>query len=72
MRLLIDELIQGGVKQNQIIYINFDSFANSHLTQAHNLYEEVRTRMTDLEKYYLLFDETQEVEKWKKQSISFW
>lgn len=71
LRLLIDELTQRGVNQNQIIYINFESFANSHLTQAKSLYEEVKSRINGPGKYYLLFDEVQEVENWEKAVNSF-
>jgi predicted AAA+ superfamily ATPase len=71
LRLLMDELTQQGVKQNQIIYFNFESFANAHLTQAKSLYEEVKSRINGPGKYYLLFDEVQEVENWEKAVNSF-
>ncbi|WP_077353045.1 ATP-binding protein [Algoriphagus sp. A40] len=71
LRLLMDELTQGGVKQNHIIYLNFESFANSHLTHANNLYEDVKGRISGTEKYYLLFDEVQEVENWERAINSF-
>lgn len=71
LRLLMEELSQRGVKQNQIIYLNFESFANSHLTQAKSLYEEVKQIISGTEKYYLLFDEIQEVENWEKAVNSF-
>lgn len=71
LRLLMEELSQRGVKQSQIIYLNFESFANSHLTQAKSLYEEVKQIISGTEKYYLLFDEIQEVENWEKAVNSF-
>lgn len=71
LRLLMEELSQRGVKQSQIIYLNFESFANSHLTQAKSLYEEVKQIIRGTEKYYLLFDEIQEVENWEKAVNSF-
>ncbi len=71
LRLLMEELSQRGVKQKQIIYLNFESFANSHLTQAKSLYEEVKQIISGTEKYYLLFDEIQEVENWEKAVNSF-
>jgi uncharacterized protein len=71
LRLLIDELIGCGVNQSHIIYLNFESFANSHLTQAKSLFEEVKGRITGSGKYYLLFDEVQEVEDWEKAINSF-
>ncbi|EON75878.1 ATPase [Lunatimonas lonarensis] len=71
LRLLIDELMDRGISQNQIIYLNFESFANSHLRHAKSLYDEVKGRITDAGKYYLLFDEIQEVEDWEKAVNSF-
>lgn len=71
LRLLMEELSQRGVKQKQIIYLNFESFANSHLTQAKSLYEEGKQIISGTEKYYLLFDEIQEVENWEKAVNSF-
>lgn len=71
LKLLIEELIGSGVNQTHIIYLNFESFANSHLTQAKSLYDEVKGRITDSGKYYLLFDEVQEVEDWEKAINSF-
>lgn len=71
LRLLMDELIQKGVKENQIIYLNFESFSSLHLTQAQSLYEDVKGRIKKPSKYYLLFDEIQEVENWEKAVNSF-
>lgn len=71
LRLLMDELTHSGKKPNKIIYINFESFANSHLTQAKSLYEEVKGKIIESGKYYLLFDEIQEVEQWEKAVNSF-
>jgi predicted AAA+ superfamily ATPase len=51
LRLLMDELTNSGKKPNKIIYINFESFANSHLTQAKSLYEEVKGKIIESGKY---------------------
>lgn len=71
LRLLMNELTQIGVKEHQIIYLNFESFANAHLTQAQTLYEEIKGKIIGTEKHYLLFDEIQEVENWEKAVNSF-
>ena len=47
----MEELTHSGKKPNQIIYINFESFANSHLTQAKSLYEEVKGKIIESGKY---------------------
>ncbi|SHN07010.1 hypothetical protein SAMN04488057_10639 [Cyclobacterium lianum] len=71
LKLLTEELIQSGVKASQITYINFESFANSNLTKANSLYEEVKGRINPTGKNYLLFDEIQEVQNWEKAVNSF-
>ena len=44
LRLLKEELLQRGIKEEQIITINFESFAYSELTKAQNLYEFVKEK----------------------------
>jgi len=65
LKLLIEELRLRGIKDAQIMIINFESFANSHLTTAKNLYDHVQNHIASDVKY-LLFDEIQEVESWEK------
>lgn len=71
LRLLKEELLQRGVQEEQIITINFESFAFVELTKAQNLYEFVKEKITNPQKHYLLLDEIQEVEDWEKAVNSF-
>lgn len=71
LRLLKEELLQRGVQEEQIITINFESFAFLELIQAQKLYEFVKEKITNPQKYYLLLDEIQEVEDWEKAVNSF-
>lgn len=71
LKLLTEEVIKTGVHTSEIIYFNFESFANSHLTSSKSLYEEVKNKITTSKKYYLLFDEIQEVHQWEKAVNSF-
>jgi len=71
LRLLKDELLQRGVEEEQIITINFESFAFIELTKAQKLYEFVKDKIKNKHKYYLLLDEIQEVEEWEKAVNSF-
>lgn len=71
LKLLTEEVIKTGVHTSEIIYFNFESFANSHLTSSKSLYEEVKNKITASKKYYLLFDEIQEVHQWEKAVNSF-
>lgn len=71
LRLLKEELLQRGVQEEQIITINFESFAFIELTKAQKLYEFVKEKIKHKHKYYLLLDEIQEVEDWEKAINSF-
>lgn len=69
--LLKDELLARGVKKEQIISINFESFAYAHLLTATNLYQYIKNEVKASGKFYLLLDEIQEVEDWEKAVNSF-
>lgn len=71
LRLLKDELLDAGVKEEQIISVNFESFAFAGLTSAPKLYDYVRDIIQPGLKYYLLLDEIQEVKGWEKAINSF-
>jgi len=71
LRLLKEELLQRGVEEEQIITINFESFAFIELTRAQKLYEFVKEKIKSSQRYYLLLDEIQEVEDWEKAVNSF-
>jgi len=69
--LLRDDFLSKGIKNEQIIYINFESFASVELQNAKNLYEFVKTNVQKDKKTYLLLDEIQEVKDWEKCVNSF-
>jgi len=71
LKLLTEEVINTGVKTSEILSFNFESFANSHLTSAKSLYDDVKGKINTSKKYYLLFDEIQEVHQWEKAVNSF-
>jgi predicted AAA+ superfamily ATPase len=60
-----------GIDEQQIISINFESFNFSELVNARLLYEFIKGKIANKNKYYLLFDEIQEVENWEKAVNSF-
>ncbi len=67
LQLLRNELLSGGVDEEQIIVMNFESFAFSDYTTAQTLYHYISSQITGKAKRcYLLFDEIQEVENWEK------
>jgi uncharacterized protein len=64
--LLKQQLIEMNVAENQIIYLNFESFETISLQSAQSLYRFIKEKIINSEKYYLLLDEIQEVYEWEK------
>ena len=66
LKLLSDEFKIRGIKENNIIYINFESFEFSELDKADKLYKYIQAKLVNNERYYILLDEIQEVAGWEK------
>ena len=71
LQLLKEELLKAGVSAERIISVNFESFAFSEYTTAQKLYEYIRGKIQQGQKYYLILDEVQEVIGWEKAVNSF-
>ncbi len=70
--LIKQELVASGVKEDQLISINFENMSNAHLCYAEALHKEVIQRVKSISgKTYLFFDEIQEVDGWEKCINSF-
>ena len=69
--LLRENFLSKGIADEQIIYINFESFSFADLQNAEKLYEFVKTKIAKGKKTYLLLDEIQEVAAWEKCVNSF-
>jgi len=65
------ELIESGVKESQIIYLNFEDLANYELRMPLELYKYVKQRLVDGELTYLMFDEIQNVKDFPEVINSF-
>ena len=68
--MLEDEFISRGIKKDHIIRrkytdLDYDSFTTK------NMYEDLKSRIKDGEKYYFLLDELQEIDGWEKVINSF-
>lgn len=63
---IIDELKINGINDNHIIYINFEDFDYEEYTEPKKLYKYIKEKIVDEEKYYIFFDEIQNVETWEK------
>lgn len=68
---IMDELLQAGVKKEQIIYMNFEDFQYSSITNAQQLYDHICDKRQNEEKYYLFFDEIQMVSEFERVINSF-
>lgn len=71
LKQIAEVLLERGIDKSHIISINFESLANSHLLQAESLYREIKCKIVDTQRYYLLFDEIQEIYAWEKAVNSF-
>ena len=63
-------LIESGVKNENIIHINFESAQYDNIKNYKDLYQYIKELIKN-EKTYLLLDEVQNVESWEKAINSF-
>jgi len=69
--LLKEELQRRGVASENIIQINFESFAYADIQNASHLYDFVKQKMLNSQTYYILLDEIQEIDSWEKALSAF-
>ena len=68
---IMDELKCKGINEEQIIYINFEFMDYENIINAKTLSDYVETKLKINKKYYLFFDEIQNVNEWEKAVNSF-
>ena len=66
LKQLIDLFRESGINESKIIYYNFESLVNVDIDGYLKLYQIIKNKITDTEKYYILLDEIQEVPEWEK------
>lgn len=71
MRQIIDELLVHMVDVKQIIYINFEDYKHRALINPDNFYNYIEERIKGGGKYYLFFDEIQNVQDFEVVVNSF-
>lgn len=71
LQQIMDELIENGIAKTQIIYMNFEDFQYSSITNAKQLYEYICGKRKNDKKYYLFFDEIQMVNEFERVINSF-
>ena len=68
---IIDELKNNGIKPDHIIYINFELKSFSFIKNDDDLDNYIKSKLKDKKKYYLFFDEIQNVQSWELAINSF-
>ena len=68
---IMDELKDKGIKDEQIIYVNFEYIDYIDITNAKALNNYIENKLITKNKYYLFFDEIQNVTEWEKVINSF-
>lgn len=70
LKLMQEYLLNFGVKQDQIIAINFESLVFQEMNYK-ELYEYVKKKIPTTKRAYLFFDELQRIERWEDAINSF-
>lgn len=63
---IMDELRNKGINESHIIYINFEDFDFEEYTNPNKLNKYIKEKIIDNYKYYIFFDEIQNVGSWEK------
>lgn len=71
LRQIMGELRENGVEESQIIYMNFEDFRYSFVSNAEQLYQYICGQRKNEKKYYLFFDEIQMVNEFERAINSF-
>ena len=71
MLQIMEELKEKGIDEEHIIYINFEDYDYTDYTNPKKFNEYVKNKIKDNEKYYLFFDEIQNVQDFEKVINSF-
>jgi len=71
LKQIIEELKDKGIKEDNIIYINFEDLTYDNIKNYQDLNNYIKDKITKKSKYYLFFDEIQNVESWEKAINSF-
>lgn len=61
-----DELLNNGIKEENIIYINFESLKYDFIKNAKDLFNYIESLKNNKNKYYVFLDEIQKVEEFEK------
>ena len=71
LRQIIDEIKEKGVREDHIIFMNFESREYHDIRNDDDLYEYIKSKMVDQDEYYIFLDEIHRVTKWELAVNSF-
>jgi predicted AAA+ superfamily ATPase len=66
MQLFIDDLLQRGIPEKNIIKVNFELMKYDHVREYHAFYDLLIQNMPKSGKGYIFLDEIQHVDEWEK------
>lgn len=66
LELMIKHLLNNGINENQILFINFEMIKNDHLKDGKVLHDFVESKIIKGKKLYLFLDEVQEINEWAR------
>ena len=66
LKQIQDELLTNGVNSDHIIFINFEDLDFSFIKNETDLHSYIKPQIVDDKKYYLFFDEIQNVKNFEK------
>ena len=65
LEMIMEEIINTGVKKENIIYLHLDSYINDNISNGKQLYDFISSKIKD-ERVYIFIDEVQEATGWEK------
>ena len=71
LKQIMEEIKKNGIKDEQIIYINFEFDDFNFIKNNEDLHLYVDKKIPKEKKFYLFFDEIQNIEKWEKAVNSY-
>jgi predicted AAA+ superfamily ATPase len=71
LKMIVGKLRERGIPDDRILIYNFDPVIREEFNTAKLLYDDVKNKLANNGKTYLLFDEIQEVENWENAVNSF-
>ncbi len=66
LKQIIEEIKEQNVKEDNILYINFEDATYKFITDYKELNKYVKEKIKNNDKYYLFFDEIQFIKNWEK------